>query len=442
MTLRLLLVRHGLSSFNLDRRIQGRDDQSNLSDKGHEQARCLGASLGDVSLDAIYSSRLQRAAATTASLLEARGGQVPATVFDDGLLEVDLEPWAGMSIDELKDQHPEAYRIWKQQPLELELQRRDGSRYRPLAELMQQARGFIHTLIERHPVEQDSTVLVVAHNAILRCLMLTMLGEPEHGFRRLRVDNTSLSVFNMRPGTNGPQVQIECLNSTTHLQPLPARSKGARLILVRHGETDWNKAGRFQGQIDIPLNDNGRRQAAAAGDFLKDVAIDRAWSSTLSRPTETARIILEAHSDVPLTQIDGLVEIGHGVWEGKLESEIRADWAELLDTWKTSPETVQMPEGETIQDVWTRSVNSWKEIANGLKPNETALVVAHDAVNKTILCDLLGLTPADIWAVKQGNGGVTVVDIADDPGQPAVVTCLNLTSHFGSVIDRTAAGAL
>lgn len=442
MTLRLLLVRHGLSSFNLDRRIQGRDDQSNLSDKGHEQARCLGASLGDVSLDAIYSSRLQRAAATTASLLEARGGQVPATVFDDGLLEVDLEPWAGMSIDELKDQHPEAYRIWKQQPLELELQRRDGSRYRPLAELMQQARGFIHTLIERHPVEQDSTVLVVAHNAILRCLMLTMLGEPEHGFRRLRVDNTSLSVFNLRPGTNGPQVQIECLNSTTHLQPLPARSKGARLILVRHGETDWNKAGRFQGQIDIPLNDNGRRQAAAAGDFLKDVAIDRAWSSTLSRPTETARIILEAHSDVPLTQIDGLVEIGHGVWEGKLESEIRADWAKLLDTWKTSPETVQMPEGETIQDVWTRSVNSWKEIANGLKPNETALVVAHDAVNKTILCDLLGLTPADIWAVKQGNGGVTVVDIADDPGQPAVVTCLNLTSHFGSVIDRTAAGAL
>jgi probable phosphoglycerate mutase len=54
----------------------------------------------------------------------------------------------------------------------------------------------------------------------------------------------------------------------------------------------------------------------------------------------------------------------------------------------------------------------------------------------------LGLPPADIWAVKQGNGGVTVVDIAADPGQPAVVTCLNLTSHFGSVIDRTAAGAL
>ena len=442
MPLRLLLVRHGLSSFNKERRIQGRDDLSNLSEEGHEQARALGRSLQDVSIQAIYSSPLQRAAATTASLLETQGGQAPDPVFDDGLLEVDLEPWSGQTIDELMQGSTEAYKIWKQRPMELELQRRDGSSYKPLPELMEQARGFISTLLERHPANGNDTVLVVAHNAILRCLMLVLLGEPDHGFRRLRVDNTSLSVFNIRPGDNGPQVQIECLNSTTHLQPLPEKGKNARLILVRHGETDWNKAGRFQGQIDIPLNENGRRQAAAARDFLKDIPIDRAWSSTLSRPTETAQIILEAHPDVPLTQIDGLVEIGHGVWEGKLESEIREDWSELLDTWKRAPETVQMPEGETIQDVWARSVRSWGEIAGELKPEETVLVVAHDAVNKTILCDLLGLTPADIWAVKQGNGGVTVVDIAADPGQPAVVTCLNLTSHFGSVIDRTAAGAL
>ena len=442
MPLRLLLVRHGLSSFNKVRRIQGRDDLSNLSEEGHEQARALGHSLQDVSIQAVYSSTLQRAAATTASLLETQGGQAPDPVFDDGLLEVDLEPWSGQTIDELMQGSTEAYKIWKQRPMELELQRRDGSSYKPLPELMEQARGLISKLLERHPAKGNDTVLVVAHNAILRCLMLVLLGEPDQGFRRLRVDNTSLSVFNIRPGENGPQVQIECLNSTTHLQPLPEKGKNVRLILVRHGETDWNKAGRFQGQIDIPLNENGRRQAAAARDFLKDIPIDRAWSSTLSRPTETAQIILEAHPDVPLTQIDGLVEIGHGVWEGKLESEIREDWSELLDTWKRAPETVQMPEGETIQDVWARSVRSWGEIAGELKPEETVLVVAHDAVNKTILCDLLGLTPADIWAVKQGNGGVTVVDIAADPGQPAVVTCLNLTSHFGSVIDRTAAGAL
>ena len=444
VSLRLLLVRHGLSSFNKERRIQGRDDLSNLTDEGHDQARSLGRTLKEVSIDAVYSSPLKRAASTTASLLEGRGGETPPTSFDQGLLEVDLEPWSGQSIEELTERHPEDYSLWKRQPLELELQRRDGSTYKPLVELQAQARQFIEDLIQRHPVESDATVLVVAHNAILRCLMLTLLGEPERGFRRLRVDNTSLSIFNLRQGVGGegPQVQIECLNNTTHLQPLPKKGDGARLILVRHGETDWNKAGRFQGQIDIPLNDNGRGQAAAAREFLSSVTINRAWSSTMSRPTETAEIILQAHPDVSLSQTEGLVEIGHGLWEGKLESEIRDGWSELLETWKQRPETVQMPEGETIQDVWARSVKSWGDIAASLKSEETALVVAHDAVNKTILCDLLGLTPADIWAIKQGNGGVTVVDIPLDSGQPAVVTCLNLTSHFGSVIDRTAAGAL
>ena len=212
MPLRLLLVRHGLSSFNKERRIQGRDDLSNLSEEGHEQARALGRSLREVSFHAIYSSPLQRAVATTSSLLEAHAGQTPDAVFDDGLLEVDLEPWSGQTIDELMQGSTEAYKIWKQRPMELELQRRDGSSYKPLPELMEQARGFITTLLERHPATGNDTVLVVAHNAILRCLMLVLLGEPDHGFRRLRVDNTSLSVFNIRPGDNGPQVQIECLN--------------------------------------------------------------------------------------------------------------------------------------------------------------------------------------------------------------------------------------
>ena len=440
--LRLLLVRHGLSSFNKERRIQGRDDLSNLSEEGHEQARRLGRSLADVPIDAIYSSPLRRAASTTTSLLEGRDAAAPQPEFDDGLLEVDLNPWSGLLIDELTERFPELYDTWKRRPTELELTHSDGRTYRPLVELMQQARTFLDALFERHALTGNDTVLVVAHNAILRCLMLVMLGEPDHGFRRLRVDNTSLSIFNLQPGDEKPQVQIECLNSTTHLSPLPPKTAGPRLILVRHGETDWNRAGRFQGQIDIPLNDHGRQQAAAAQEFLKDIRIDKAWSSCLSRPTETAEIILKSHPSVSLRQTEGLVEIGHGAWEGKLESEIRDNWSELLDTWKRAPETVQMPDGETIQDVWARSVRSWGEIATQLKNEETALVVAHDAVNKTILCDLLGLTPADIWMVKQGNGGVTVVDIPTDSGQPAVVTCLNLTSHFGSVIDRTAAGAL
>ena len=145
---------------------------------------------------------------------------------------------------------------------------------------------------------------------------------------------------------------------------------------------------------------------------------------------------------MPLTSCRGLVEIGHGLWEGRLESEIAEGWPQLLDDWKRAPETVQMPEGETIHTVWERSVQSWTTIAGCLDPQETALVVAHDAVNKTILCALLGLTPADIWAIKQGNGGVTVVDYPNGTSGTPVVAAMNLTAHLGGVLDRTAAGAL
>jgi probable phosphoglycerate mutase len=136
------------------------------------------------------------------------------------------------------------------------------------------------------------------------------------------------------------------------------------------------------------------------------------------------------------------VEIGHGEWEGRLEQEIAEGWPELLATWKLAPDTVQMPSGETIQDVWDRSLRGWQSIAASLDPQETALVVAHDAVNKTILCALLGLAPADIWTVKQGNGGVTVIDYPHGPEGPPLVACLNQTAHLGGVLDRTAAGAL
>ena len=162
----------------------------------------------------------------------------------------------------------------------------------------------------------------------------------------------------------------------------------------------------------------------------------------MSRPKETAEIILRSHQGIDLKLEAGLIEIAHGQWEGKLESEIEQDWPLLLKSWQESPETVQMPDGETIHDVWERSINCWEKISKSLRDNQTGLVVAHDAVNKTILCHLLGLSPADIWMIKQGNGGVSVVDISKDSSRPSLVSCLNLTSHLGGVLDSTASGAL
>jgi probable phosphoglycerate mutase len=125
-----------------------------------------------------------------------------------------------------------------------------------------------------------------------------------------------------------------------------------------------------------------------------------------------------------------------------LESEIASHWPELLADWKRAPQTVQMPEGENLQEVWDRSLATWQRIVRSLDNDETALVVAHDAVNKALICHLLGLEARHFWAVKQGNGGVTVIDYPNGAESPAVVTSMNLTRHLGGVLDRTAAGAL
>jgi len=445
VSLRIVLVRHGLSSFNIEHRIQGRDDLSSLTPTGEEQARAAGRALAELRLSAAYCSPLRRAAHTADHLLEAQGqGLIPE--LRDDLLEIDLEPWSGLLRQDLRERFPEQEALWRRAPHTLELQRSTGESYRPIAELMAQAGGFRQMLLDRHgdALDGDDASVVVVHNAILRCVVLSLLGLDGEGFRRLRIDNGSISVINLSRQPSGDlAVQVESLNGTAHLdQPLPVQGRGARLLLVRHGETDWNRQGRFQGQIDIPLNANGRAQAEAAGSFLAPVHIDRAYTSAMARPRQTAEAILASHPGVPLTSTRGLVEIGHGLWEGRLECEIAEGWAELLSDWKRAPETVQMPEGETIHDVWGRSLATWQTIAASLSAEETALVVAHDAVNKTILCALLGLSPGDIWAIKQGNGGVTVVDYPDGPDGTAVVAAMNLTSHLGGVLDRTAAGAL
>ncbi|MFZ9173383.1 histidine phosphatase family protein, partial [Vulcanococcus sp.] len=260
MSLRILLVRHGLSSFNLEHRIQGRDDLSSLTEEGAKQALATGEALRGLTIDAAYSSPLRRAHDTATALLAAHGSGLEPQL-DADLLEVDLSPWSGLLSSEVRERFPEAHHTWTHHPEQLQLQRADGSSYAPIPELMEQAQRFVDKLLSAHdPAAPEArTVLVVGHNAILRCLLLALLGLPASGFRRLRLDNASLSVLNLSPVEGQITVQIESLNGTTHLHPevcastFPSKGPGPRLLLVRHGETDWNRQGRFQGQIDIPL---------------------------------------------------------------------------------------------------------------------------------------------------------------------------------------------
>lgn len=339
----------------------------------------------------------------------------------------------------------------------------DGRVHSPIASLRQQAEEFWQWVLARHP---EGTIALVGHNGINRCLISMALGIGGDRYHSLLQSNCAVSVLNFAGGWGEP-VQAESINLTAHLAgldgsaALPGMGKsdqGPRLLLVRHGETDWNREGRFQGQIDVPLNATGRAQAAKAAEFLRSVAIDFIFSSPMARPKETAEIIAAAQppgpdgQPQPLEFLDDLKEIAHGLWEGKYESEIDAEYPGLLAQWQRQPETVQMPEGENLDQVFGRAKAAWQTVlkeaqaqadSDGSNRPLTGLVVAHDAVNKALLCWLLGLGPESIWRFKQGNGGVTAIVYPNGIEGLPMLQALNVTHHLsGQILDQTAAGAL
>jgi len=455
----VIIVRHGESTSNVGRIISGNHDNAVLTELGEQQARKVGEMLGNTPIDAIYASPLKRAATTCELIIEtmrSKGTTVPNPQTAELIKEINLPLWESTSFADAEANYPEEFRAWRQDAgnFKMALPNADGTTtdFYPVRDIWERAAQFLQRLIAEH---SGQTVLLVAHSAINRALVGTSIGLGPESINSMGQENCAINVLNFF-GSWEAGAQLESLNLTTHLgEPLPKRRgrfKGPRLLLVRHGETDWNRDGRFQGQIDIPLNENGHRQAAQAGEFLKAVQIDAAVTSSMLRPKETAEGILKHHPQVTLETTEQLWEISHGEWEGKLESEIEAGYPGLLGEWQSKPETVQMPGGENLADVWKRAKKGWGSIVAAY--SETAeedyggsapvvMVVAHDAINKAILCQVMGLGPEKFWQFKQGNGAVSVIDYPAGPDSRPVLSAANITTHLsGSIFDKTAAGAL
>ncbi|WP_204102646.1 MULTISPECIES: histidine phosphatase family protein [Spirulina sp. CCY15215] len=449
MTTRVIIVRHGQSSYNAQQKIQGRCDESVLTEQGQTEAKKVGMALQGVTFDAFYHSPLQRAT-QTASIIQQYLANSLTPEAKEELREVDLPLWEKLSKQEVVEKFPADYRCWKERPHEFKMlvsEPAGEKEHFPVLSLYEQAQLFWQEAIAKH---QGQTILIVAHNGINRCLIMSAIGIPPERYHTIQQSNCCINVLNFSGGLADP-VQLESLNQVSHMgivlpPPRPPKPPAVRLLLVRHGETEWNRMSRFQGMMDIPLNETGKEQARKAAQYLKDVQIDFAVTSSLLRPKETAEIILEYHQSVPLALEDQFKEISHGLWEGKLESEIEAEFGELLQQWKDAPETVQMPEGENLQQVWDRAIAAWNKIVQThSNPDEpkVILVSAHDAINKVIICYLLGLEPNSFWNIKQGNCAVSVIDYPQGAEGLPVLQTVNLTTYLGSgILDRTAAGAL
>ena len=211
-----------------------------------------------------------------------------------------------------------------------------------------------------------------------------------------------------------------------------------RIVLARHGETPWNVEGRSQGQThDIPLSDRGRTQARALAGRLGDLPLTRAVASPLVRARETAELALGDRAGL-LSLDPRLMEISHGLWEGRLAEDIRAAYPEVHRAWRETPHTVTLPGGESLQGVAARAWAAFQEACAGLGPEDGVLLVAHDAVTRVLLCRVLGLGLDRVWSFRQGPACLNLIE-GPDLAHLQLVR-LNDTSHltplFGEPVHR------
>jgi broad specificity phosphatase PhoE len=182
------------------------------------------------------------------------------------------------------------------------------------------------------------------------------------------------------------------------------RKTMTQIILVRHGQTPWNKDKIFRGSKDIPLNDTGREEARLAGEWLKDETIQAAYCSPLSRARDTGEAIARLHG-LQVQDLPGIADICYGDWEGLPLSEVKVKYADLYRQWETAPHTVRFPQGETLDEVKTRALQAVEEVVQR-HPGQTVLLAAHRAVNKVLIAALTGLDNSHFWRIGQDTTAV------------------------------------
>jgi len=199
-----------------------------------------------------------------------------------------------------------------------------------------------------------------------------------------------------------------------------------RLILVRHGETAWNKDEVFRGRFDVELNERGLEQARLTARALGALELAAVYSSPLSRAYETARQIAGRH-ELPVAVEPALTDIDYGILQGLSHQQVMSQYPEFYRLWVTAPHKVRFEEGENLDEVRTRALKAFERIS-GRHRGQNVVVVSHRAVNKVLLCALLGLDNSHFWSLRQDTCAINVVEADDQQGY--IIRHLNDTSHI------------
>lgn len=198
------------------------------------------------------------------------------------------------------------------------------------------------------------------------------------------------------------------------------------ILLIRHGETEWNASGRFQGSKDISLAEEGVVQAKFLKERLQN-DFDIVYASPLSRAMETAEIICEGTNLNPIPE-DGIKEIGFGSWEGLTIDQIRDQYPEEFNIWRTDEENAALMGGDlSLKQASFRAKEAILKIASANR-GKKIIIVAHGGIIKAGLIGLFDWKMTMYHKFNLGNTAITKLIITDS--LDARLITLNDTSHL------------
>ena len=208
-----------------------------------------------------------------------------------------------------------------------------------------------------------------------------------------------------------------------------------KFYLVRHGETEWNKLGRFQGQYDTLLNKTGLEQAKTTAMAAQEWGITSIYSSPLKRTMQVAEEMAKMLA-IPVETREGLKELALGELEGVKGEEMRAGWPEVFETWNSRPELTVMPGGESLQTLEERAWQVILELEQTHSPGEGLAIVSHNFAIRAICGKLLGIPLANFHRLHLALSSVSVFESAPRGRR---LLSYNSTGHLHTVAPSVSA---
>ena len=197
------------------------------------------------------------------------------------------------------------------------------------------------------------------------------------------------------------------------------------IILVRHGQTEWNREERFRGRADLSLDETGIRQAEAAAERLASSGATTIYSSPLRRTLMTAEPIA-AKLGLTVQLLEGLIDIDYGDWQGLSTQEALAEDSDLYHRWREHPHEARFPRGEGLQEVRERVTSAIDQVV-AEHADETVILVSHVVVCKVFICVVLGLGNSHFWQIGQDVNAINTIGMREGK---LVLNSLNDTGHL------------